>query len=1566
MASPILKWKRVANATGPSPRPRHGHRAVAIKDLMVVFGGGNEGIVDELHVYNTATNQWFVPPVKGDIPPGCAAFGFVVDGTRILVFGGMVEYGKYSNELFELQASRWEWKKLKPRPPRNSAPPCPRLGHSFTLIGNKVFLFGGLANDSEDPKNNIPRYLNDLYTLEIRPNSNVMQWDVPSCYGQAPPPRESHSAVAYVDKEGNNAKLIIYGGMSGCRLADLWILHIDTMTWNKPQLNGVQPLPRSLHSATMIGNRMFCFGGWVPLVMDDVKVATHEKEWKCTNTLASLNMDTMQWESLSLEVFEDAMPRARAGHCAVAIHSRLWIWSGRDGYRKAWNNQVCCKDLWYLETERPAAPGRVQLVRASTHSLEVCWGSIPTADAYLLQVQKYDMPATAPTTTVASATPSPSLPTPITATSMPSQAQQAVNSITPQLPALQQQQPQAIPNIVSPVKAVLPPPQPQQPTIIRMSSPVVPQGSLSFPTGVAGVRPVTNIVRVRAPAPGNTATLSSGQQIKVVGAAGQTHIIKSGGVGGVVPASGAGGMTGIAALAAAAAQQGKMVTSMSGGAGTPTAIKVVQGGMQQGIRMAQAGLGQTAVIGGQTVRLASPGGTLLKPGTAITGPGGKQIILQNKGPGSSQSPQIVTLVKTSQGMQVATVPKGSATMSAAGVGGGTRIVQTAPGKPIPQGATIVKLVNAQGQPVGQLTKPAVSGVKTLATNMMTVNKAGGMQVQGGVHMQGGVQVQGLAGKQTIVINKSGGQTIRTAGGQQVIVMTSAGPVKSAPQVQYSTAGGGQIGGQTMYATQGGVKMIVVSSGQLSGTSNKPVMMSIPNQGVKTVNVLNKPGTQIINSGGGQILTLPAHQGVLPGGTQTMMIGGKPVTVLTSGGPGVGTPQGKTVQLVSGGQSQQFVSAGSAGQQLVSSGQQLTTAGGGQQVLMSSGGQQMVVMQQAGGASQPPTASHLSASDGPVTSDAALAQLAAEAGLLEGEADGVPLSLPEGGEVGGQVDGGMVTPQEGEVADIQRIDLTQYLNMFGSQLDGDPGDIDEPVAAAAETATAEASLNAADDSTQAQVVTDPPAPTDVSEAAISLADTPTTNTTDSVAGDSLQTTADPLPPTDTSVSLPSVTDSLTTTTTTSSDSLSLPSVVDSLALPTVSESLSASVSLALSTAADSLTFSTAVDSLAQTAADAFEPTNVTLPDAEGAKSDNLMDTSNSAAVLSDILMAEVKDSKPDITDVKPVAELPKPNLTVPDHTFTIKDEKPLISTPAGLKTAKLEVESPAVDEEKPDQADMDGASALAALASAASIAQNNSSPSSVASNLKQETTNGIKKQIEEVFPLEEKKKDLAWFDVGIIKGTSCTVSSYYLPSGDLERSEIDIEGEENLSKKVELQPGTAYKFRVAGINACGRGAWSEISAFKTCLPGFPGAPSAIKISKSADGAHLSWEPPSTSTGDIVEYSVYLAVKSATTSAQGDTKTVSSSPSQLAFVRVFCGPSAQCVVPNSSLAAAHIDTTTKPAIIFRIAARNDKGYGPATQVRWLQDANSPALTGKAGVKRQSSASGGMVTKIAKTGP
>lgn len=51
------------------------------------------------------SKQWFLPAVRGDIPPGCAAHGFACEGTRVLVFGGMVEFGKYSNSLYELQVT---------------------------------------------------------------------------------------------------------------------------------------------------------------------------------------------------------------------------------------------------------------------------------------------------------------------------------------------------------------------------------------------------------------------------------------------------------------------------------------------------------------------------------------------------------------------------------------------------------------------------------------------------------------------------------------------------------------------------------------------------------------------------------------------------------------------------------------------------------------------------------------------------------------------------------------------------------------------------------------------------------------------------------------------------------------------------------------------------------------------------------------------------------------------------------------------------------------------------------------------------------------------------------------------------------------------------------------------------------------------------------------------------------------------------------------------------------------------------------------------------------------------
>ncbi|XP_034806350.1 host cell factor 1 isoform X2 [Pan paniscus] len=2002
------RWKRVVGWSGPVPRPRHGHRAVAIKELIVVFGGGNEGIVDELHVYNTATNQWFIPAVRGDIPPGCAAYGFVCDGTRLLVFGGMVEYGKYSNDLYELQASRWEWKRLKAKTPKNGPPPCPRLGHSFSLVGNKCYLFGGLANDSEDPKNNIPRYLNDLYILELRPGSGVVAWDIPITYGVLPPPRESHTAVVYTEKDNKKSKLVIYGGMSGCRLGDLWTLDIDTLTWNKPSLSGVAPLPRSLHSATTIGNKMYVFGGWVPLVMDDVKVATHEKEWKCTNTLACLNLDTMAWETILMDTLEDNIPRARAGHCAVAINTRLYIWSGRDGYRKAWNNQVCCKDLWYLETEKPPPPARVQLVRANTNSLEVSWGAVATADSYLLQLQKYDIPATAATATSPTPNPVPSVPANPPKSPAPAAAAPAVQPLTQVGITLL---PQAAPA-------------PPTTTTIQVL-PTVPGSSISVPTA-ARTQGVPAVLKVTGPQATTGTPLVTMRPASQAGKAPVTVTSLPAGVRMVVPTQSAQGtvigsspqMSGMAALAAAAAATQKIPPSsaptvLSVPAGTtivktmavtpgtttlPATVKVasspvmVSNPATRMLKTAAAQVGTsvssatntstrpiitvhksgtvtvaqqaqvvTTVVGGvtKTITLVKspisvPGGSALisnlgkvmsvvqtKPvqtsavtGQASTGP--VTQIIQTKGPlpagtilklvtsadgkpttiitttqasGAGTKPTILgissvspsttkpgttTIIKTIPMSAIITQAGATGVTSSPGIKSPITIITTkvmtsgtgAPAKIITavpkiatghgqQGVTQVVLKGAPGQPgtilrtvpmggVRLVTPVTVSAVKPAVTTLV-VKGTTGVTTLGTVTGTVSTSLAGAGGHSTsaslatpittlgtiatlssqvinpTAITVSAAQTTLTAAGGLTTPTITMQPVSQPTQVTLITAPSG-VEAQPVHdlpvsilasptTEQPTATVTIADSGQgdvqpgtvtlvcsnppcethETGTTNTATTTVVANlgghpqptqvqfvcdrqeaaaslvtstvgqQNGSVVRVCSNPPcethetgttntatTATSNMAGQHGCSNPPCETHETGTTNTATTamssvganhqrdarracaagtpavirisvatgaleaaqGSKPqcqtrqtsatsttMTVMATGAPcSAGPLLGPSMAREPGGRSPAFVQLAplSSKVRLSSPSSKDLPAGRHSHAVntaamtrssVGAGEPRMAPVCESLQGGSPSTTVTVTALEALLCPSATVTQVCSNppcethetgttntattsnAGSAQRVCSNPPCETHETGTTHTATtatsNGGTGQPEGGQQPPAGRPCETHQTTSTGTTMSVSVGALLPDATSSHRTVESGLELAAAPSVTpQAGTALLAPFPTQrvCSNPPCETHETGTTHTATTVTsnmssnqdpppaasdqGEVESTQGDSVNITSSSAITTTVSSTLTRAVTTVTQSTPVPgpsvpppeelqvspgprqqlpprqllqsastalmgesaevlsasqtpelpaavdlsstgepssgqesassavvatvvvqpppptqSEVDQLSLPQelMAEAQAGTTTLMVTgLTPEELAVTAAAEAAAQAAATEEAQALAIQAVLQAAQQAVMgtgepMDTSEAAATVTQAelghLSAEGQEGQ--ATTI--------PIVLTQQELAALVQQQQLQEAQAQQQHHHLPTEAlapadslndPAIESNCLNELAGTVPSTVALLPSTAteSLAPSNTfvapQPVVVASPAKlqaaatlTEVANGIESlgvvsRKPDLPPPPSKapmKKENQWFDVGVIKGTNVMVTHYFLPPDDAVPSDDDLGTvpDYNQLKKQELQPGTAYKFRVAGINACGRGPFSEISAFKTCLPGFPGAPCAIKISKSPDGAHLTWEPPSVTSGKIIEYSVYLAIQSS--QAGGELK--SSTPAQLAFMRVYCGPSPSCLVQSSSLSNAHIDYTTKPAIIFRIAARNEKGYGPATQVRWLQETSKDSSGTKPANKR-----------------
>ncbi|KAF4321845.1 hypothetical protein G195_004924 [Phytophthora kernoviae 00238/432] len=122
----------------------------------------------------------------------------------------------------EVQAAALRWSKLETVARRNDETPTRRSGHSLSIVGSNGYLFGG-CDYSEHPGPT-----NDLFALKINANA-PSEWERlrSPLDGAWPAPRWKHSATV-VDN-----KIYVFGGFqsSSARFNDLWIFNPITLDW---------------------------------------------------------------------------------------------------------------------------------------------------------------------------------------------------------------------------------------------------------------------------------------------------------------------------------------------------------------------------------------------------------------------------------------------------------------------------------------------------------------------------------------------------------------------------------------------------------------------------------------------------------------------------------------------------------------------------------------------------------------------------------------------------------------------------------------------------------------------------------------------------------------------------------------------------------------------------------------------------------------------------------------------------------------------------------------------------------------------------------------------------------------------------------------------------------------------------------------------------------------------------------------------------------------------------------------------------------------------------------------
>jgi len=308
-----LSWNLSPKVAGAPPTKRFKHTATAFGKYIIFIGGQETDTkrFNEIIYFDTQTQAFFRPIIKGDVPPNFSRHVAVLVKGRIFVFGGFDGFGT-NFELAIFNPATFAWTNVDRSQVRGELPP-PRTNHSAAAVDNMLYLFGGNNNNSATGQYQV---LDDFYSLDTDSLTwtNLSQSTRNSFYPHA---RSGHALSSI------NNKIFLFGGgvwneTQGWvqKSTDIHIFDPSTQSWSQPQCTGKIETSTFVISFT-IGNFLFIFGGG-------------SKPKHCvTNDLYVLDTLSFTWSSPEFDDKDKPQPRDMG--TATAVGQNVYLMGGYAG-----------------------------------------------------------------------------------------------------------------------------------------------------------------------------------------------------------------------------------------------------------------------------------------------------------------------------------------------------------------------------------------------------------------------------------------------------------------------------------------------------------------------------------------------------------------------------------------------------------------------------------------------------------------------------------------------------------------------------------------------------------------------------------------------------------------------------------------------------------------------------------------------------------------------------------------------------------------------------------------------------------------------------------------------------------------------------------------------------------------------------------------------------------------------------------------------------------------------------------------------------------------------------------